>query len=156
MLHHVEHRLSNSQKQHGQYRSLIGVMFTTNRPRGPLQTHYEWPRVGLPQTWCFKVIQKSCIERSDTCVRPFIRFYRQRNGLRLSLESIIICVKNFYSFVGVKIFCKFTRCRRNYSRNFCLFIRTYTIIIRFLFLSTRSNDLQSDFDAPLFRGRNGA
>lgn len=83
---------------------------------------------------CFKVTRRSCIERSNTYGRSFIvRFYRRRNGPGLSLESVIICAKNLYSFVVVGETIRGTFASR-------LLIRTCIIIIQLLFLSTRSND----------------
>lgn len=79
---------------------------------------------------CFKVTRKSCIERSNTCGRPFIvRFYRQQNDPRLSFESVIIYAKNLYSFVVVGETIRGTFASR-------LLIRTCIIIIQLLFLNT--------------------
>lgn len=148
LLRYFEHCLPNSQKRkHGQYRLLIGVMFTTNRPRGPLQTHYEMAESRAPASLCFKVTRRSCIERSDTCGRPFIvRFYRRQNGRGLSSESVIICAKNLYSFVVVGETIRGTFATR-------LLIRTCIITIQFLFFQA-DDRIIGGFRAPLFRGRN--
>lgn len=96
-----------------------------------------------PAGLCFKITRRSCIERSDTCGRPFIvRFYRRRNGRGLSLESVIICAKNLYSFVIVG-----ETIRGTFA---ILFIYIRTCIIQFLFLSGRM--IVEDFRAPLFCG----
>jgi hypothetical protein len=100
LLQCLEQCLSNSRKQRGQYRSLIGVMFTANRPRAPLRTRYK----SSLSRWCprFKVTRRSRIERSDTCSRRFIAcFCGPRNGFELSLESVIIRATTIRSFVVV-------------------------------------------------------
>lgn len=101
-----------------------------------------------PAGLCFKVTRRSCIERSDTCGRPFIvRFYRRPNGQGLSSESVIICAKNLYSFVVVGETIRGTFATR-------LLIRTCIITIQFPFFRADDRMIVGGFRAPLFRGRN--